>query len=195
VAPRFRNLDGIVSEVLELARCEIQPDNFRRPLSRQLEGFVFFAATNSGTSTRWDPRSDQSSFVKRSLQQLSGRNPTMRLRGTLCFSVEGSGKLGCCNLAYSAKPSQYLHHLRNRRARAPALHRDGSVDSTLATTRLALRLLGTDPLVAGPGLAPECRLLTKHLALQVSSLQGRYSPSPSILMKTDMAAVSLRGRN
>ena len=29
---------------------------------------------------RWDARSDQSSFVKQSLQQLSGRNPTMRLR-------------------------------------------------------------------------------------------------------------------
>jgi hypothetical protein len=28
---------------------------------------------------RWDARSDQSSFVKRSLQQLSGRNPTTRL--------------------------------------------------------------------------------------------------------------------
>jgi hypothetical protein len=29
---------------------------------------------------RWDARSDQSSFVKQSLQQLSGRNPRRRLR-------------------------------------------------------------------------------------------------------------------
>ena len=28
---------------------------------------------------RWDARSDQSSFVKQSLQQLSGRNPRTRL--------------------------------------------------------------------------------------------------------------------
>jgi len=32
---------------------------------------------------RWDARSDQSSFVKRSLQQLSGRNPTTRLRASV----------------------------------------------------------------------------------------------------------------
>jgi len=32
---------------------------------------------------RWDARSDQSSFVKQSLQQLSGRNPTRRLLGNL----------------------------------------------------------------------------------------------------------------
>jgi len=32
---------------------------------------------------RWDARSDQSSFVKRSLQQLSGRNPPTRLRASV----------------------------------------------------------------------------------------------------------------
>src|SRR5271169_6051765 len=32
---------------------------------------------------RWDARSEQSSFVKQSFQQLSGRNPRNRLRGSV----------------------------------------------------------------------------------------------------------------
>ena len=52
---------------------------------------------------RWDARSDQSSFVKQSFQQLSGRNPRNRLRGhvpepklpnTVMDQNETSGEFG-----------------------------------------------------------------------------------------------------
>jgi hypothetical protein len=45
---------------------------------------------------RWDARSDQSSFVKQSLQQLSGRNPTTRLlapRRLAAVKVSGNSRL------------------------------------------------------------------------------------------------------
>jgi hypothetical protein len=43
---------------------------------------------------RWDARSDQSSFVKRSLQQLSGRNPTTRLGDNF---RKANPQIGCCS--------------------------------------------------------------------------------------------------